>query len=446
MTFTQAPGKDGCSHLKGVNILKPVFSVVLLLSSVTCSLCQEKTFIREYTHHAGDMDSRISSRAIALDQVRSTLLEEIGVYVESEQILKTSEVGANFRQDFVENISTISAGVTKIEVLEEKWNGYEFWIRAKITVDPDSLAQSLKQLVADKNKVNQLEELSRELELVKKDLFLLNQQLKESKGKTKEDSLTVLYNKSVGQLTASEHLYLGIDKMNNNEFKLASQYLTMSIELSPHAVTYFYRGYCRYKLGDKHGSLADFNEAIRIDPTDPEFYLRRGLTKSGLDDRVGAQADFTKGIELDPDLPGLYKYRAFVKLRQEDFRGAIADFDHAVAHNDQKDVYLWRGKCKGDLGDHAGARDDFSEEIRLNPYSSEAYYHRGKANAALEDWSSSIDDYTTAIKLEPTADAYFWRGLTKMSAGQISSGCTDLISASALGRKDALEYYGKFCR
>ena len=56
--------------------------------------------------------------------MRSLLLDEIGSYVESESILTTSEVGDKFSQDFVENISTITAGITKFKILEETWNGY----------------------------------------------------------------------------------------------------------------------------------------------------------------------------------------------------------------------------------------------------------------------------------------------------------------------------------
>ena len=83
--------------------------MLVFLSCIT-ALAQEKTFIKEYTYLAGEMDSKISCRAIAVNQLRSILLQEVGVYVQSEQILKTSEVGGKFAQDFVESIATISAG------------------------------------------------------------------------------------------------------------------------------------------------------------------------------------------------------------------------------------------------------------------------------------------------------------------------------------------------
>ena len=81
---------------------------VLAFSSQIVS-AQEKTFIREYTYKAGEMDSKISCRAIAINELRSELLHEVGTYVESEQFLRTADVGGKFSQDFVENIATISA-------------------------------------------------------------------------------------------------------------------------------------------------------------------------------------------------------------------------------------------------------------------------------------------------------------------------------------------------
>jgi hypothetical protein len=52
---------------------------VLFLSGLSVSV-YAKTFEREYTYRASEADSKITSRAIALNQVKTALLEEIGVY------------------------------------------------------------------------------------------------------------------------------------------------------------------------------------------------------------------------------------------------------------------------------------------------------------------------------------------------------------------------------
>jgi hypothetical protein len=54
-----------------------IFLIIIhstLLINTACA--QEKTFIREYTYAASDLDSKISSRTIALEQVKRLVLEE----------------------------------------------------------------------------------------------------------------------------------------------------------------------------------------------------------------------------------------------------------------------------------------------------------------------------------------------------------------------------------
>src|SRR6478609_9241225 len=133
-----------------IPIMRNYFTAANLTALIFCAStlsAQEKTFEREYTYQASEMDSKVSCRAIAINQVRTELLNEIGVYVENEQLLKSVDVGGDFSQDYVENIVTLTAGITKLNILEEKWNGETFWMKAAITIDKKSLEESLKQLV-----------------------------------------------------------------------------------------------------------------------------------------------------------------------------------------------------------------------------------------------------------------------------------------------------------
>jgi hypothetical protein len=141
---------------------KSLAIAMVALSTINLS-AQEKTFEREYTYVASEMDSKISCRAVATNQLRIELLNEIGVYIENEQLLKSVEVDGEFSQDFVENMVTLTAGITKLEVLEERWNGETFWMKAAITIDKKSLEESLTQLIQDRQKEQELEALKQEL-------------------------------------------------------------------------------------------------------------------------------------------------------------------------------------------------------------------------------------------------------------------------------------------
>src|SRR5258708_35908416 len=168
----------------------------LLIISLWCHSIyfQEKTFVKEYTYKASEADSKVSCRAIATNQLRSMLLNELGVYVESNQLLKTNDLAGKNSQDFVENISTISAGITKLDILAENWNGETFWMKAAITVDTTSLAESLKKLSEDRQKIKELEDIKKRLHDTKQTLLELTQALNEQKELSAKSALTENYN------------------------------------------------------------------------------------------------------------------------------------------------------------------------------------------------------------------------------------------------------------
>ena len=65
---------------------------------------------------------------------------------------------------------------------------------------------------------------------------------------------------------------------------------------------YYNRGLEKHRLEDYQGALADYNEAIRINPSDSasaDYYLNRGLTKRELGDKQGAKTDYEKAIALE---------------------------------------------------------------------------------------------------------------------------------------------------
>jgi len=77
---------------------------------------------------ASDFDSRNSSRTIALEIVNRLLLEELGTYI----VGKTEVKGMGLTKD---QVTTYSAGIVSPEIIEEKWNGKSYWLKAKVSVD-----------------------------------------------------------------------------------------------------------------------------------------------------------------------------------------------------------------------------------------------------------------------------------------------------------------------
>ena len=70
-----------------------VLSVIVVLFLTTSAAFAEKvTFVKEYNYNASDLDSKVSSRTIALEQVKRLLLEELGTYLISETEVKKFQI------------------------------------------------------------------------------------------------------------------------------------------------------------------------------------------------------------------------------------------------------------------------------------------------------------------------------------------------------------------
>jgi tetratricopeptide (TPR) repeat protein len=92
--------------------------------------------------------------------------------------------------------------------------------------------------------------------------------------------------------------------------------------------------------GDRDGAMADFTEAIRLDPKFALAYNNRGWIKANRGDRDGAIADYTEAIRLDPNYPKAYANRAIARDQLGDKRGASED--QAAAARIQEQVAFAR--------------------------------------------------------------------------------------------------------
>ncbi len=128
------------------------------------------------------------------------------------------------------------------------------------------------------------------------------------------------------------------------------------------------QGLTKSDKGDLDGAIADFNQALKLDPNFVRALGNRGNAQKDKGDLDGALADFSRIIELDPKSAHAYAGRAEVKRNKGDLDGAIADFNRAI-ELDPKDAaaYAARGRVKHDKGDLDGATADFNQALKLDP-------------------------------------------------------------------------------
>jgi tetratricopeptide (TPR) repeat protein len=161
--------------------------------------------------------------------------------------------------------------------------------------------------------------------------------------------------------------------------------------------------------GDSAGALADFGQAIQIEPCYPEAYNNRGAARHAQGDLAGAVADFDRALEIAPDPTdgAFYHNRGAARHALGDFDGAISDYDqslqltppHAAAA-----LYHARGGARHALNNFADAIADYDRALACDPKLVGAYISRGHARYHRRDPRSSTD-YQMAFLIDPHAAA-----------------------------------------
>ena len=256
--------------------------IILLLISMGFLFAAEKTFIREYTYQASDYDSKVTSRANALEQVKTILLEEVSVYMQSEFEMRDWEeqIGGKIESgEFAEQrIIAITAGVTETKILDERWNGVEYWIKAEITLDPDDLKRKIDDIVKNKEKLKELEDVKKKADDALAEIERLKKELSESKSEAEQLRLTKAYNKETDALSATDWFTKGYNAGENKEYDKAISFYLRAIELDPdYADAYNNLGLDYYNQGNYIKAIELWEKAIELKPDFAAAYLNLGL-------------------------------------------------------------------------------------------------------------------------------------------------------------------------
>ena len=164
---------------------------------------------------------------------------------------------------------------------------------------------------------------------------------------------------------------------------------------------YFSRGDANYAKGAYDRAIADFSEAIRVQPDDAAAFFLRGVSCYAKGDYDCAIADQSEAIRFIPGFTRAYSNRALARLKAGNTEEAKLDADKAVALASAlpggipRDIALnsakaTRGLILLVLGDAKAALDDFNEALRLHPENMEALWGRGQAHELLGDRSLAL--------------------------------------------------------
>jgi hypothetical protein len=124
-----------------------------------------------------------------------------------------------------------------------------------------------------------------------------------------------------GEPAVDSALQLGKRQFHGGDFHTAVTTLTEAIAANPaDAEAYVFRGRAYLCLGSENAgrAIADFNEAIRLDPNNYEAYYQRAIAHREKGDRKAAMHDENRARQLDPVAARFTRHTGTSKMPKDD--------------------------------------------------------------------------------------------------------------------------------
>ncbi|HEV2666090.1 MAG TPA: tetratricopeptide repeat protein, partial [Blastocatellia bacterium] len=127
------------------------------------------------------------------------------------------------------------------------------------------------------------------------------------------------------------HYNRGVIRYDLHDWDGAIADFDEALMLNPHRVmALIKRGNARFNKGDLDEAINDFNQAIRLDPRSVIAWNNRGLAWQNKGKLDAALSDYARALELDPRLTVALNNRAGIKHDRGDLRGALNDYNRAI--------------------------------------------------------------------------------------------------------------------
>lgn len=234
------------------------------------------------------------------------------------------------------------------------------------------------------------------------------------------------------QSKARAYFHRGNAYAANSDKERALADYDAAIRLDPTLADAYYRRASAQTVRER--ALADYDEAIRLNPRSSDFYFMRGTVHLQNNDHDRAIADFGQSARLDPGQLMAYAKRGEAHVAKHQYDHAIADYTHVLrrapgfeaAYRRRAYAYVQRGLAHTGNGNSSAAIADFGKAINDDPGLLDAYLHRGDAQFDKKALARALADYDEAIRRDPMfVAAYNNRGFAYSAKGDHARAIAD---------------------
>jgi len=383
--------------------------ITALIPSLAFSAMKE--FIRDYTYRAGEADSKISSRRVALSAVRLELLGEIGTYIHSELTIKQNGKNSDVTEH---DIKALSAGFVKVETLEEKWDGYEFYIKARLHTDVDQVLKQVEELQSDdqekqRQRQQLLESQKANAALLKK-IALLQKEVAISVNQSPEiiERVAVKYQKAQQELSAQELVI----KANIYYLQDNPDYVE---------AVFWYKKAANYGLANAQyvlGVMREMGQGVKQDDAAAVIWYRQAA-KQGLANaqyNLGVMYEMGQGVKQD-DAAAVIWYRQAAKqgLANAQYNlGVMYETGQGTKRDNAEAVTWYRQAAKQGLANaqyNLGVMYETGQGVKRDNSEAVSWY-RQAANQGLADAQYNLGELFAAgqgVKQDDAAAVIWYR-------------------------------------
>lgn len=254
----------------------------------------------------------------------------------------------------------------------------------------------------------------------------------------------VIGGKQKGKVSAA-YYNRGLAWSGKGDYDRALADYDQAIRINPKdADTYHSRGNAKYAKGNMSGAIADYDRAIGLARKSAITYEMRGKAWFVQGDDSRAIADVDQAIRLSPGDASAYVLRGMVRLKRRELDHALTDFSEAIRFSPNDDVgYSFRGYVYQLTGDFRRALTDYDQAIRIDPKDVSSYRNRGHIHFIRADFTTAVDDFMRAADLGDDY-AMLWRFFTRARLKQDGAAELGINSATLKNRNwpfPIIEFY-----
>ena len=121
------------------------------------------------------------------------------------------------------------------------------------------------------------------------------------------------------------------------------------------------RGRVHFELGHIDEAMADYDQAIKLDPKDVDAYNSRGHTYYTLKQWDLAVPEYKRAIEIDPKFSGGHQNLATTYVELKEYRLALEEYDRAL-ELDPENTFIYAQRVR-DGRQHLRSADQGQSEI-----------------------------------------------------------------------------------